>query len=187
MLELLKSLKPSFKSKPNIISQIQDDHEVLRSYLKEIEGAQESSQKVEKILVKFMAELTSHSRAEEKSFYVPFIAKNKESEIHVLEGFEEHMLIDTITNKLMKAEPGSTVFQARFKVVCELLEHHLKDEEKEHLPLAKKNFSEKELENMGTRYHTLKHGTKSEKGTVRKNLAAAKKKNLAKKKTKKEP
>lgn len=185
MLDLLKSLAPDFKSKPTIISLIEDDHKILRGYLKEIEDAQESPKKVVQIVTKFTATLDSHSRAEEKSFYVPFIAKNKESEIHVLEGFEEHMLVDTITKKLMKAKPGSTVFQARFKVVRELLEHHLKDEEKDHLPLAKKKFSSKELEDMGAHYRTLRSGPKSEKGTLRKNLAVAKKKKSAKAKTRK--
>lgn len=190
MVTLLQTISHKLGANTNnVIAYLERDHQKLRALIKELKEAKESeSKKVKLLLEKFKTELKTHSRAEEKSFYGPLITQNKDCEIHVLEGFEEHILIDAIVGKLSKSKPGSPAYQAQLEVTQELLEHHLKDEEKEHFPLAFKVFDMPTLKMMGKKYETLKKSSaikeSPEKGQAVKNLKVAKNKVSAKKKKK---
>lgn len=73
----------------------------------------------------------------------------------VLEGFEEHALADLLTAQLERASferNWSDEVAAKAKVLAELVEHHLKQEEEITLPKMAEVYAVGELREMGRIY-----------------------------------
>jgi hemerythrin-like domain-containing protein len=73
-------------------------------------------------------ELEIHAELEEKLIYP---AMN--------EAVEEHHLVHVLIKELKKLKPKDETFQAKFKVLGELVKHHIEEEEGEMLPKAEKS------------------------------------------------
>jgi hemerythrin superfamily protein len=52
------------------------------------------------------------------------------------EAVEEHHLVHVLIKELKKLKPNDGVFQAKFKVLGELVKHHIAEEEGEMFPKA---------------------------------------------------
>ena len=68
---------------------------------------------------------------------------------HVAEGIEEHHIVKVLIAELKKLTPEDEVFTAKFKVLSENVEHHMKEEENELLPDAKKQLGHDGIEVLG--------------------------------------
>ena len=55
------------------------------------------------------------------------------------EAVEEHHLVHVLIKELKKLKPKDEVFQAKFKVLGELVKHHIEEEEGEMLPKAQES------------------------------------------------
>ena len=55
------------------------------------------------------------------------------------EAVEEHHLVHVLIKELKKLKPKDEVFQAKFKVLGELVKHHIEEEEEEMLPKAQES------------------------------------------------
>lgn len=55
------------------------------------------------------------------------------------EAVEEHHLVHVLIKELKKLKPKDEVFQAKFKVLGELVKHHIEEEEGEILPKAQES------------------------------------------------
>ena len=69
-----------------------------------------------------------HERIEEEIFYPALKAHPKAKEI-VLEGFEEHHVVDEIMGELEATPVTDEQWAAKFKVLKENIEHHIQEEE----------------------------------------------------------
>jgi hemerythrin-like domain-containing protein len=96
-----------------------------------------------------------HEQIEEEIFYKELRAHPKAKDL-VLEGIEEHNVVDTIMGQLEVTEPTDEFWGAKFKVMRESIEHHIEDEEGEMFPTAKKVFDATELDDLGTRMQKMK-------------------------------
>ncbi|MNP24740.1 Hemerythrin HHE cation binding domain protein [compost metagenome] len=66
------------------------------------------------------------------------------------EAKEEHRTVDSLVlPDLLHTETGTLEFAGRVKVMKELLEHHIEEEEAELFPTAKKLLGKDELEQLG--------------------------------------
>ncbi|MNE70463.1 Hemerythrin HHE cation binding domain protein [compost metagenome] len=66
------------------------------------------------------------------------------------EAKEEHRTVDSLVlPDLLHTETGTLEFAGRVKVMKELLEHHIEEEEAELFPTAKKLLDKDELEQLG--------------------------------------
>ncbi|MBJ7448968.1 MAG: hemerythrin domain-containing protein [Parachlamydiales bacterium] len=104
--------------------------------------------KREKLFTKIKNELTSHSRAEEKVLY-SVMEEDKKGRPQALEGDEEHHVLDVLLKEMSKLPVDHERFIAKFEVMTENLEHHIKEEENEKFAAAKKLISKEEAEEMG--------------------------------------
>jgi hemerythrin-like domain-containing protein len=87
------------------------------------------------------------------------------------EAKEEHRTVDTLVLPDLKTtDPSTLEFAGRVKVVKELLEHHIEEEEKEMFPQAKKLLGKTTLDELGAEMESLKARYKKELGAP--NLAA---------------
>ncbi len=95
-----------------------------------------------------------HARAEEKILYEAIIAVRKKGvQKDGEEGYLEHGLVDNIIATLGKiSRPMSPEFGAAAKVLKELIEHHVQEEENAVWSDAKKNFSTEQRQAMNVSY-----------------------------------
>lgn len=82
-------------------------------------------------------QLTLHTMLEETIFYPAVRGIDAEQTTDmVLEAYEEHHVVKMVLKELPKADPKDETFKAKVTVLKELVEHHVKEEEREMFPLA---------------------------------------------------
>jgi hemerythrin-like domain-containing protein len=96
-----------------------------------------------------------HERIEEEIFY-PALKEHPKAKEIVLEGFEEHHVVDEIMGELEATDVTDEQWAAKFKVMKENIEHHIEEEEGEMFKQARQVFSADELESLGARMMELK-------------------------------
>lgn len=140
------------------LKQDHDDVAEMLGRLVESTGAAERK----KLLESIKNALVPHLRAEEKVVYDPILAlRGKEQKTHSEEGFMEHALGDRMLAQLGKIkEPMSPEFSAGAKVLKELVEHHVEEEEKSIWPDVEDNFSDEERITMNKKFLAAKKRVK---------------------------
>ena len=83
-------------------------------------------------------ELEIHAELEEKLIY-PAIREEIDEDDMMNEAIEEHHLVHVLIKELKKLKPADEIFEAKFKVLGELVKHHIEEEEGEMLPKAEKS------------------------------------------------
>jgi hemerythrin-like domain-containing protein len=140
----------------NAIQVLLKDHEEIRSYFRQMEEASKGAKQTKrKIAEQVIKELQSHTQMEERIFY-PAVLEKAKGELHdlVLEGIEEHRVAEFMMQRLEQAEPGDQWFDARFTVLVESVEHHIKEEEKTLFPESKKLLAD-DLDRLGQELEAL--------------------------------
>jgi hypothetical protein len=103
--------------------------------------------------------LTAHARAEELAVYNPLIAVKGSPDSHAMgnEGFVEHSLVDVLLERLAKTDlAGTDAWKAHAKVLQEMLEHHIKEEEREMFEELGEHFSDPQRAAMGADFEAKK-------------------------------
>ena len=157
----------------NAIDLLKADHERVKSLLTQLsESTERGVKKRTELLAKLEMEITLHTQLEEEILYPAFRkAGGKEQDIMYHEAKEEHRTVDSLVlPDLKQTDPSSTEFSGRVKVVKELLEHHIEEEETEMFPQAKKLLGKAVLEQLGTEMEAMK--TAYKKAQASKPLAA---------------
>jgi len=136
----------------NAIDLLKKDHEEVRNLLSQLVATTDRAEKGRReLLGKIEQELAAHTKIEEEIFYPAFRdAGGKEERVMYHEAVEEHRAAeDLVLPDLKKTDPTSAQFSGRAKVLKELIEHHIEDEEEEMFPKAKKLLSSEDLQALG--------------------------------------
>ncbi|QBF26756.1 hemerythrin domain-containing protein [Pseudomonas tructae] len=143
----------------NAIDLLLQDHRVVKKLLEELSATTERAvKKRAELLQRIEQELQIHTALEEEILY-PAIkqAGGKEEAKMYYEAKEEHRTVDSLVlPDLLHTETGTTEFAGRVKVMKELLEHHIEEEENELFPTARKLLGKLILEEMGNTMQTQK-------------------------------
>jgi hypothetical protein len=107
------------------------------------------------LFTELKAELSIHERIEEEIFYPALKAHPKAKDI-VLEGYEEHHVVDEIMGELEATPVTDETWGAKFLVMKENIEHHIEEEEGEMFTQARQVFDSDELDALGARMSELK-------------------------------
>ena len=149
---------PGKKAEPDAIELLEQEHRRFEELLKQGEESTERARKGRRELLKTLAaDLNSHELMEEKVLY-PALQSHPEAKDIVLEGYEEHHVADLIVTELKDVATDDEQWGAKFKVLKENIEHHIKEEEGEMFRLARGLFSRDELQELGERMRALKRG-----------------------------
>jgi hypothetical protein len=100
------------------------------------------------LFVQLERDLDVHEAVEEEILYPALQAR--ESEI-VLEGIEEHHVVDMLMVELDSLPFDDESWGARCRVMIGNIEHHMDEEEVELFPLARKVLGRRELADLGAR------------------------------------
>ena len=152
----------------NAIDLLKADHERVKALLTQLsESTERGVKKRTELLAKLEMEISLHTRLEEDILYPAFRkAGGKDQEIMYHEAKEEHRTVDSLVlPDLKQTSPSTTEFSGRVKVVKELLEHHIEEEETEMFPQAKKLLGKAVLEELGAEMEAMK-------ATYKKTMAA---------------
>ncbi|HEY1962453.1 MAG TPA: hemerythrin domain-containing protein, partial [Rhizomicrobium sp.] len=113
------------------------------------------------LLKQIKSALVPHSRAEEKVVYDALRAlKDKDARQDGEEGYLEHGLADRMLATLGKASPASIEFAAAAKVLRELINHHIREEESNIWSDVKDHFSDEERTAMNRQFEAAKKKVK---------------------------
>ena len=140
----------------NAIDLLEEDHRKVKKMLAEGEQTTEHAEVTRSDLYATLRrEMETHERIEEEIFYPALQVHPKARDI-VLEGFEEHHVVDEIMGELGETDVTDETWAAKFKVMKESIEHHIEEEEGEMFPKARQAFEKDELEVLGARMLELK-------------------------------
>ncbi|KII30702.1 DNA nickase [Pseudomonas fluorescens] len=149
----------------NAIDLLKADHAKVKDILSQLSDSTERALKKRvELLGKLEMEISIHTRLEEEILYPAFkAAGSKEQDVMYFEAKEEHRTVDSLVLPDLKlTDPGTPEFSGRVKVVKELLEHHIEEEETEMFPQAKKLLGKEKLEELGAQMEAMKASCKKE-------------------------
>ncbi|PHH38695.1 hemerythrin domain-containing protein [Pseudomonas putida] len=147
----------------NAIDLLKADHEKVKSILSQLsESTDRALKKRVELLDKLEMEITIHTQLEEQILYPAFKeAGGKEEDEMYYEAKEEHRTVDSLVLPDLKGTaPSTPEFAGRVKVVKELLEHHIEEEETEMFPKAKKLLGKAKLDELGEQMEVMKTSLK---------------------------
>lgn len=136
------------------IALLKKDHDTVRGLLAQLERASEKGgPRAEQLLAKVDREVKIHSQIEEEIFYPAYrdAAQKHEDKELFFEAKEEHHVVDLVMPEIEGTDSNADEFQAKAKVLKELIEHHAKEEEKQMFPKARKLMDREELRELGSR------------------------------------
>ncbi len=136
----------------NAIDLLKADHQTVKEILSQLQDSTDRAIKGRtQLLQKLEMEVTVHTKLEEELLYPAFkTAGNKDDAEMFYEAKEEHRAVDSLVLPDLKVtDPSAPEFAGRIKVLKELLEHHIEEEESELFPRAEKLLSKSQLTEMG--------------------------------------
>jgi hemerythrin-like domain-containing protein len=138
------------------IAYLEKDHRRFEDLLKQGQDTTERAVKGRTELLNTLTGLLNvHELIEERVLY-PTLKAHPEAKDIVLEGYQEHHVADLIIKELHALPRDDEKWGAKFKVLKESIEHHIKEEEGEMFRTARGLFSRDELQQMGARMASMK-------------------------------
>jgi len=121
---------------PDAVSLLRADHKLVSGLFEQFEKARSTAKK-QQLVAQICLELTVHAQVEEEIFYPAAQAALKDKEL-VPEARVEHQSIKDLIAAVEGVEPGGEDYDAKVKVMSEWVKHHVKEEQNEMFPKAKK-------------------------------------------------
>jgi iron-sulfur cluster repair protein YtfE (RIC family) len=141
----------------DILDTLKKEHDEVKELLENLSAAETPAQR-RTLAQKIKAALVPHTKAEEKVVYDAVIAlREKHAQMNGYEGYLEHewaaktlQRLEAITNA------ASPVHKATGKVLKELVEHHIEEEERNVWADVKRHFSDEDRKAMNVRFLAAK-------------------------------
>lgn len=124
---------------PDAVSLLMDDHKKVKKLFKEYEKLAKKDDiegKVD-VAMQICEELTVHATIEEEIFYPAARAAIKDDDL-LNEAEVEHATAKDLIAQIEQMPGDDPMYDAKVKVLSEYIDHHVKEEEDEMFPKAKK-------------------------------------------------
>lgn len=127
------------KQAQDAIALLTSQHKEVTAMFKEFEelGDRAKAGK-KKIADKICQNLVMHTMIEEEIFYPAVRESSKEAEEMIEEAIVEHASAKDLIAQIQEMEPDEELYDAKVKVLGEMIEHHVEEEEKEMFPKVRK-------------------------------------------------
>ncbi len=171
--KIIEQVSNIFAARPkDMEAAIKMDHDSLRNFLKTLKDTDKDMTERRRAYAQFASLLQSHSDCEEQVAYKTAVEfPGHEMHIKIAEGYVEHQLASDLMARIEKTTDALT-WSAHANVLSEIIEHHLKEEERDLLPLMRKATSASVDAEMLTKYLFLREG--SQKKVTEKNSGVLK-------------
>ena len=129
---------PRKSTKTDALAMLKADHDKVKKMFKDFEKleANESEEKAQ-LVRQACAELKIHTQLENEIVY-PAVREAIEDDDLMDEALVEHQAAEELISQLEQMEPGDEMYDAKFTVLGEYVNHHIAEEQKEMFPKAKK-------------------------------------------------
>lgn len=138
------------------IDHLLKDHKKQRKLAKKLVKSKTREDK-EKYRQGLYDALYPHIEGEDASIFDYLQKKGEEARAGALEAMQEHHCDRVLLKELMALDVDDEIFIPKAKVLREVNNHHLKEEEKEHFPLLESLASEDELDALFEAYEHAEH------------------------------
>lgn len=138
------------------LTMLKRDHAAVKEILQELDRTTDRGVKTrQELFWKAKRELEVHEAIEEEIFY-PALKKHPKAKEIVLEGFEEHHVVNGIVAELGAVPFDDETWGAKLTVMRENVEHHIDEEENEMFSKARQVLDEEDLAELGVQMQARK-------------------------------
>ncbi len=137
----------------DVLALLKKEHDEAKALFKRIEEAR--GDEALTLWRRLRDELTMHEKMEETHFY-PELKKEPRAEDLILEGYQEHHVLDLLKGEIDKLDPSNEEWHPKVKVLQENTEHHIKEEEEELFPKVRKIWDTARMEEVGKKMEEMK-------------------------------
>jgi hemerythrin superfamily protein len=157
---MLGAISLPIENSPDILDTLQNEHDEVQELLARLVRS-ENGREQKSLLGRIKTALVPHTKAEEKVVYDAVLAlKGVPAKVDGNEGYIEHGLASETLKKLEKLTANTPEFKAAAKVLKELIEHHVKEEENNIWSRVRENFSEEQRARMNRDFLAAKKRVK---------------------------
>jgi hemerythrin superfamily protein len=129
------------------IALLKADHRQVEGWFEQFEKAR-SDERKQQLATQICKALEVHTVIEEELFYPAFLEATEEEDMHH-EAAIEHNGAKKLIAEIEGSGPEDEYYDARVKVLSEMIKHHVNEEEKRDGMFAKARQSEMDLEQLG--------------------------------------
>lgn len=137
----------------DLVNELISDHWDIRELMKQLRADTITAARRRNLLKQFLPLVEAHSEGESK-ILSPYAKKKRGLRAFAVGDDEEHKTIDFLLRKLKRAATPE-LEAARTHLLCELLEHHLDEEEVEYFPELRGVLAGDDSERLALRYRFL--------------------------------
>jgi len=139
---------PTETQPQDAIALLIEDHETVKSMFEQYEELGDRAHvSKQKLALQICEELTKHTMIEEEIFY-PAVRKAIKDEDMMDEAVVEHASAKDLIAQIQSMDPTEDLYDAKVKVLSEMIEHHVEEEETEMFPKVRK-AKQLDLEELG--------------------------------------
>ena len=138
----------------NIFERIEQDHNEAREMIRKIKESSDADERAELFEV-FARDMWLHHKLEEAVFYTTLCERRK-TRGDAFEAANEHHVANGLLEELDTIPADNAQWTAKFGVLCELIEHHMEEEEQETFEEAKSLLTDDVSEKMGKNFDDRK-------------------------------
>jgi len=149
--------KSADTAQKDILDTLKQEHDEVKALLSDLQDAETAAQR-RSLVKQIKAALVPHTKAEEKVVYDAVIAlRDKVAQMDGHEGYLEHQWAAKTLQRLESIEnAASPEHKAAGKVLKELVEHHIKEEESAVWDDVRENFSDADRVRMNAQFEAAK-------------------------------
>jgi hemerythrin superfamily protein len=139
---------PSRSAQPDAVALLKADHRQVEKWFKEFESARSANRK-QALATSICDALKIHTEIEEEIFYPAFLKATKDKDTHH-EAVVEHDGAKKLIAEIEQSSPADDFFDAKVKVLSEMIKHHVKEEEQPGGMFAEAKQSKMDLKELGS-------------------------------------
>lgn len=139
----------------DIIQLILADHKPLKKLITILKDSEKSFLQRLEAFEEFAPLLLTHAKPEEETLYI-YMKDVDDLREDGFEGDVEHMLADQMVEEIKRTDEDEDLWSARVKVLAELVEHHIEEEEDQLLPDFKKQSEAEDRLQLGRDFLQMK-------------------------------
>jgi hemerythrin superfamily protein len=127
----------------NAIDLLKSQHREVEKLFSKCEGAKDKATQ-QRTFETIADKLAVHAAIEEHHFY-PAVREKRTEDI-LLESLEEHLAMKRVLADMLEIDSSDETFDAKLKVLKELVEHHVEEEESDLFPKVNKLLNKDDLD-----------------------------------------
>ncbi|HLA71509.1 MAG TPA: hemerythrin domain-containing protein [Steroidobacteraceae bacterium] len=148
---MAKAKKKSARAKRptgnDAIALLKADHRQVEEWFEQFEKTRDDDRKLT-LATKICSALKVHTTIEEEIFYSAFLAATEDKDMHH-EAEVEHAGAKNLIAQIEASSPDDDYYDAKVKVLSEMIKHHVKEEEQPGGMFAEARDSDMDLEALG--------------------------------------